>query len=81
MFFATLRPLLTETQPMRETELKILATAIPQLATSVRATRSRSLTGYPLARLCEWSPAPSQQLILDGWTARGLEEFPSRRRD
>jgi len=50
---------------MRNVELKIVATEIPQLATSVKATRSRSLTGYPLARLCEWTPAPGQQLSLD----------------
>ena len=57
-------------QQMRNAELKILSTEIPQLATSVSATRSKSLTGYPLAQLCEWAPAPRKQLTLESSEGR-----------
>jgi len=50
---------------MRNTELKIINTDIPQLAQNVTAKRSENLSGYPLAQLCEWAPAPRKQVRLD----------------
>ncbi len=50
---------------MRNTELEIINTDIPQLATSVDAKRLESLTGYPLAQLCAWDPDPCTQPGLD----------------
>ena len=46
---------------MRNAELKIITTDTPQLAQNVDAKRLESLTGYPLARLCEWAPARRKQ--------------------
>ena len=45
----------------RNGDLKILDTDIPQLATSVELRRLENLTGYPLARMCEWAPARRKQ--------------------
>ncbi len=56
---------------MRNAELKITNTDIPQLAQSVHAKRLESLTGYPLARLCEWTPAPRKQSRPDRADNRG----------
>ncbi len=50
---------------MRNVELKIITSDIPQLAESVDAKRLENLTGYPLARLCEWAPAPRILAGLD----------------
>ena len=67
---AKLRPyssktfLQTNGRKMRNAELKIITSDIPQLAESVAARRMENLTGYPLARLCEWS-APRRQQRLD----------------
>ena len=54
-----------ESQQMRIAKLKITNTEIPQLAQGVNAQRLESLTAYPLARLCEWAPAPRKQSPLD----------------
>ena len=50
---------------MRNTELTIINTEIPQLANNVDAKRLESLTGYPLAQLCAWGPEPRLQPGLD----------------
>jgi hypothetical protein len=50
---------------MRNAKLKIMYTEIPQLAQGVNAQRLEHLTAYPLARLCEWAPAPRKQSRLD----------------
>ena len=60
---------------MRNTELEIINTDIPQLATSVDAKRLESLTGYPLAQLCAWDPFEWEFGMLD---SRRLKE---RRQD
>jgi hypothetical protein len=49
---------------MRNAELKIITSDIPQLAENVAARHLENLTGYPLARLCEWS-APRRKQRLD----------------
>lgn len=62
-----------ESQQMRYAELKIMGTEIPQLAQSVNAKRLERLTAYPLARLCEWAPAPRQQLGHDRADISGVD--------
>lgn len=46
---------------MKNAELKITSSDIPRLAQRVIAQRLERLTAYPLARLCEWAPAPREQ--------------------
>jgi len=56
---------------MRNIELTIVNTEIPQLANNVDAKRLESLTGYPLAQLCAWDPEPRLQPGLDSTDNRG----------
>ena len=58
---------------MRDAKLRITHTDIPRLARRVIAQRLERLTAYPLARLCEWAPAPRKQSTPDPAENRGDE--------